>query len=186
MKWIAFFSQTGSEIVEISRRLGRGPDMIVTNNRPAHLRTINRDILSLSPALGITPNKPDLIDYLQKLTHLSGDPNQTLITLHGWLRIIPEEIIQKYPYIYNGHPGLISRYPELKGKDPQKKAWGLGLNTSGCVIHKVTSGVDEGPVIKEKEIPIRNLSMDQLFESLHSTSIDLWVDFLKRNWFPGK
>lgn len=186
MKWIAFFSQTGSEIVEISRHLGRSPDMIVTNNRPAHLRTINRDLLSLSPALGITPNKPDLVDYLQKITHLTGDPNQTLITLHGWLRIIPEEVIKTYPYIYNGHPGLISRYPELKGKDPQKKAWDLGLDTSGSVIHKVTSGVDEGPIILSKEIPIRNLSLDELFESLHNTSINLWVQFLKRNWFPGE
>jgi len=30
-KWIAFFSQTGSEIVAISQALGRWPDYIVTN-----------------------------------------------------------------------------------------------------------------------------------------------------------
>ena len=186
MRWVAFFSQTGSEIVEISRRLNRTPDLIVTNNRPSHLRKIHPEILKLSPALAITPNKPDVIDYLQRLRHMSGEPNQTLITLHGWLRIVPEEIIEMYPHIYNGHPGLITRYPELKGKDPQKKAWDLGLNTSGSVIHKVTAGVDEGPIVDFKEIPIRNLSLDQLFDNLHKTSIDLWVNFLKRNWFSGK
>jgi len=186
MKWVAFFSQTGSEIVEISKRLNRTPDIIITNNRPSHLRTINRDILTLSPAFGITPNKPDVVDYLNKLGHLPGDPNQTLITLHGWLRIIPEEIIKQYPYIYNGHPGLISRYPELKGKDPQLKAWDLNLDTSGCVIHKVTAGVDEGPIFKTREVPIRNLSLEELYTTLHNTSVDLWVEFLKRNWFPGK
>jgi len=32
MIWIAFFSQTGSEIVELSKSIGRRPDLIVTNN----------------------------------------------------------------------------------------------------------------------------------------------------------
>ena len=32
MKWIAFFSQTGSEIVELSKSIGRKPDLLVTNN----------------------------------------------------------------------------------------------------------------------------------------------------------
>ena len=41
--WIAFFSQTGSEIVEVSKLLGRWPDMIVTNERPEHLR--NQEIV---------------------------------------------------------------------------------------------------------------------------------------------
>ena len=31
-KWICFFSQTGSEIVEVSKRLKRLPDFIITNN----------------------------------------------------------------------------------------------------------------------------------------------------------
>ena len=43
--WIAFFSQTGSEIVDISKSLKRWPDVIVTNERPARLRTINAEIL---------------------------------------------------------------------------------------------------------------------------------------------
>ena len=32
MKWIVFFSQTGSEIVELSKSIGRKPDLLVTNN----------------------------------------------------------------------------------------------------------------------------------------------------------
>jgi hypothetical protein len=32
MNWVAFFSQTGSEIVELSKSIKRKPDLIVTNN----------------------------------------------------------------------------------------------------------------------------------------------------------
>ncbi len=33
MKWVALFSQTGSEIRDLSKKLGRSPDLIMTNNR---------------------------------------------------------------------------------------------------------------------------------------------------------
>lgn len=182
MIWVAFFSQTGSEIAEISRQVGRWPDYIITNDRPDHLRTIHPDIVGIDASTVVMSNKPTAEEYMDVLGLIGSKPSQTLITLHGWLRILPEQVIDQYPYIFNGHPGLITRYPELKGKDPQKKAWTLGLQTSGCVIHKVTAGVDEGPVIREKEIPIRSLTLDQLFANLHSTSVKLWVDFLKKNW----
>ena len=108
--WIAFFSQTGSEIVNISKALEREPDLIVTNERPDHLRKINEGI----ELCYVLPNKPTLADYEGVLSAYENP----LITLHGWLRIVPEEIASEYE-IYNGHPGLITLYPELKGKDPQ-------------------------------------------------------------------
>ena len=44
--WIAFFSQTGTEIVDLVEKLGRLPDRIITNERPEHLRQINKQILT--------------------------------------------------------------------------------------------------------------------------------------------
>lgn len=178
-KWIAFFSQTGSEIVEVSTRLNRWPDIIVTNQRSEKVRKIHPQIKEL-PILTL-PNKPTVVDYRSALQAI--DPKTTyVITLHGWLRIVPAEIIEQYPTMFNGHPGLITRYPELKGKDPQMKAWNLNLNTSGCVIHQVTAGVDEGPIMRQAEIPIRNLTLDELFSGLHDVSVDLWCRFLRRHW----
>jgi folate-dependent phosphoribosylglycinamide formyltransferase PurN len=81
--------------------------------------------------------------------------------------------------MYNGHPGLITKYPELKGKDPQIRAFQGNYNTGGCVIHKVTPGVDEGEVLMEREIGIRLLDLNETFRKLHDTSVDMWVEFLK-------
>jgi len=178
-KWITFFSQTGSEIVQVSKRLGRWPDVIVTNQRPESLRKISAELSDRE--IIILPNKPTVEDYLKVLSVI-GKEETYIISLHGWLRIVPEEIIKKYPTMYNGHPGLITRYPELKGKDPQKKAWDLNLDTSGCVIHQVTAGVDEGPIARVKEISIRNLSLEELYTDLHELSVDLWCKFLRRHW----
>ena len=169
--WIAFFSQTGSEIVNLQDALGRVPDLIVTNDRPDHLRKINEGI----ELCYHMPNKHTLEDYQEVLSKYDNP----LVTLHGWLRIVPEEIADKYE-IYNGHPGLITLYPDLKGKDPQVKAWEARYKTIGSVIHKVTAGVDEGPVIMERAFNLeRLLSLDNTFRILHNISTDLWIKFLR-------
>ena len=170
-KWIAYFSQTGSEIVYISKQLGRWPDRIITNKRPEHLRTIHPDIPK--DLLMWTQNKPEVHEY----DWLMRDFVNPIVTLHGWLRVVPAELCNKYE-IYNGHPGLITRYPELKGKDPQMKAWELDHHTAGCVIHKVTAGVDEGEILMEREFGCRLLDLDGLFRKLHETSTGMWIEFL--------
>ena len=169
--WIAFFSQTGSEIVEVSKLLGRWPDLIITNERPDHLRKIHP---ALEGKVAFVENKPTD----EELSMILGQYGNPLVTLHGWLRIMPPYICNRFE-IYNGHPGLITEYPELKGKDPQQKAFDLGLESSGCVIHRVTEGVDEGEILRSRKVSIKGLEIGELFHILHSISVSLWVDFLK-------
>jgi phosphoribosylglycinamide formyltransferase-1 len=169
--WIAFFSQTGSEIVEVSKLLGRWPDLIITNERPDHLRKIHP---ALEGKVAFVENKPTD----EELSMILGQYGNPLVTLHGWLRIMPPYICNRFE-IYNGHPGLITEYPKLKGKDPQQKAFDLGLESSGCVIHRVTEGVDEGEILRSRKVSIKGLEIGELFHILHSISVSLWVDFLK-------
>ena len=170
VKHYAFFSQTGSEIAAIAKQTGEWPDKIITNKRPNKKRSIS-PLLARKKIIYLS-NKPTVEEYLEVL----GD-EQCLITLHGWLRIIPAEVVEKFPEIYNGHPGLISEYEQLKGFNPQEKAYRMGLSVSGCVIHRVTAGVDEGPILKEGRVEIRNLNLEEVYSTLHEKSIEMWVDF---------
>ena len=142
--WIAFFSQTGTEIVDLAESLGRWPDLIVTNQRPAGLRVINKK-LKEADVLVTVSNRPS-VSELEEVIGYYKDP---IVTLHGWLRVMPPSICEKYT-IFNGHPGLITEYPELKGKDPQIRAFEGKYPVIGCVLHRVTAGVDEGRVIAEE------------------------------------
>jgi len=92
---------------------------------------------------------------------------------------MPEVICNKY-LIYNGHPGLITKYPELKGKDPQVKAHKLGHEVAGAVIHKVTAGVDEGRIIMEEYFNATQLDLDSLFRILRDRSLYMWSNLLKQ------
>ena len=176
--WIAFFSQTGAEIADLAEKLGRWPDMIVTNRRPAHLRTIDSRVLR-SGCLYECSNNPTEPQY-RGILNTYEEP---IITLHGWLRIIPPTICKDYS-IFNGHPGLITKYPELKGKDPQVRAYEgikVGLyKEAGTVIHKVTEGVDEGKVLAVEKFNAENINLDELFQTLRDRSLYLWVQLLTK------
>ena len=171
--WVAFFSQTGAEIADLSESLGRWPDIIITNHRPEHLRTVDPRI-DLDKLMW-TKNKPELYEYMWLL----GQVEDPIITLHGWLRVLPEEVCNKFQ-VFNGHPGLITEYPELKGKDPQVRAFEGKYPMAGAVIHKVTAGVDEGRVIMEEYFNASQLDLDELFRILRDRSLYMWSNLLKQ------
>ena len=172
-QWVCFFSQTGSEIDQVRRLLGRDPDLIVFNgNQDQVCKSLLHDLESRFVVL---PNRPSDQDYeeLEKLLH-----TDSLITLHGWLRIIPGWFCNKHK-ILNGHPGLITKYPVLKGFNPQEKAFKLGLPSSGSVIHDVVAEVDSGEILASKEVDIAGLTLEEVYEALHRSSVSLWAEFLK-------
>lgn len=170
--WTAFFSHTGSEIVNISNKLGRRPDVVITNKPPGD-EAIHEGIQENI----YVPNRPSVIDYRGVL-----QPD-TVITLHGWMRIIPPEICDEYE-IYNLHPGLITRYPELKGADPQKRVAESVIKEYdhiGCVIHRVTPGVDEGPILAETSTRNQYSGEEQISCKLHEMATLLWLEYLTCN-----
>jgi folate-dependent phosphoribosylglycinamide formyltransferase PurN len=176
MIWIAFFSQTGSEIVELSKSLGRKPDLIVTNNFEEKIK-FNSGVRELD--VTIMSAKHDLLmNYFrsQSVYNIS----QTIISLHGYLRILPPDICEQYE-VYNGHPGAINLYPELKGKDPQEKVW-LEMekyNIIGSVVHRCTAELDAGDIMKSVEVSNVNFSRDEVYTSLKMTSLSAWNFFMK-------
>lgn len=178
MKWIVFCSQTGSEIKKLSNIIGIYPDLLVTNDIG---KLMIRDwLLSKKIPILSLPNKPILSDY----DFLSDYDLDSLITLHGYLRIMPNEIVLKYK-IYNGHPGLINHNPDLKGLDPQKKAFKNKYRKIGSVIHIVDEGVDSGDVICSYAVNSikRESSLDDYFEVLSYCSLQCWVEFFNNKLY---
>ena len=182
--WKAFFSQSGSEINEISNKIGRFPDAIITNKSCEEMDKINPTLLEKAFNRFIfLPKKPTIEEYREAIRFTD------VITLHGYLRIIPSEICSRYR-IYNGHPGLITKFPELKGKDPQAKVWYNHAERPyyqhGHVIHEVVPEVDAGKVIAEKEFYSKNIynefdSLNDYISKLHTLAIENWTGFMRKS-----
>ena len=178
--WVAFFSMTGSEIQKISQRLEINPDKIFIH----YNKRLNPVDFVLNSEINnkLIKNKPNVEDFdCLNLYEIIGET--PIITLHGFLRIVPPEICSKFK-IYNCHPGDIITYPELKGLDPQKKAVELKLPTTGVVIHEVSPELDSGEIVAYREHIINydfstnTQIIDNLTSELKAIAVDLWVDFL--------
>jgi folate-dependent phosphoribosylglycinamide formyltransferase PurN len=177
-KWLALFSQTGKEIGDISAKVGRFPDLILTDNVQINAN-VDQRIVSNCPIIwrkyrGLS--KEEKIHYYEEYFN-----DYDIITLHGWLNIVPPQICEQFK-IYNGHPGLITQYPELKGKDPQEKAWNniLFYPYVGSVVHRVTAKVDDGEIIAESLLHRSHCtSLEDTFSTLRITSLRAWLDFFQ-------
>lgn len=172
--WIAFFSQSGQAIYNISAFFNRKPDLIITNRQDDEglfLPLKNDKDAGLLNWYKL-PKRPSVNDYKKAL---KGYKNP-VITLNGYLRVIPEEICDVYE-IFNLHPGLITEHPELKGKDPQRRAVEAKHRHVGCVIHRVTPEIDEGEILLVNKIDTKPLSEERIYENLASLAYVMWYEF---------
>ncbi len=75
-----------------------------------------------------------------------------LVCLAGFMRIISPEFVRQYRMrIMNIHPALLPAFP---GLNAQKQALDYGVKVSGCTVHFVDEGLDSGPVILQKAVPV--------------------------------
>lgn len=173
--WVTFFSQTGSEIFNISREINRVPDIIVTNKRKDQILDINQDLFfEYGDRITWLPKKPSIEEYKQVI------PKNALVTLHGWLRIVPPEICNEFE-IYNLHPAPIhlEGYEIYKGKDPQVRIFKDRAKYSGNVIHECIAELDAGKILEHNHFDVRGFDLDMVFKLTHSKATELWCRFLE-------
>lgn len=75
-----------------------------------------------------------------------------IICLAGFMRLISQHIITPYNgRILNIHPALL---PLFKGLHTHQQALDAGVKISGCTVHLVTEGMDEGPILGQAAVPV--------------------------------
>ena len=75
-----------------------------------------------------------------------------LVVLAGFMRILKGEFLRAFPQrVINIHPSLLPAFP---GLESWKQALDHGVKFTGCTVHFVDQGVDSGPIIAQKVVPI--------------------------------
>lgn len=154
-------SSRGSNMDAIlaAAKAGRIPEArprIVISNKPdaAGLKTASEKYGV--PTKVIPPDGLKGWDYDKKLVAALEEagvtPKDGLVCLAGFMRIISPEFVRHYKMrILNIHPALLPSFPGLHA---QKQAVDYGVKVSGCTVHFVDDGVDSGPVILQRTVPV--------------------------------
>jgi len=75
-----------------------------------------------------------------------------LICLAGFMRIVKGRLLEEFTgRMLNIHPALL---PSFKGLHGQRQALEYGVKVSGCTVHIVDPGVDTGPIITQRVVPV--------------------------------
>jgi phosphoribosylglycinamide formyltransferase-1 len=75
-----------------------------------------------------------------------------LICLAGFMRIVKGALMTAYRgRMLNIHPALL---PSFRGLEGQRQALEYGVRWSGCTVHYVDEGVDTGPIIIQRIVPV--------------------------------
>ena len=100
------------------------------------------------------------------------------IILAGYMRLIGPTLLQKYSQrIVNIHPSLLPNFP---GKDAIGQAFDAGVKETGVTVHYVDDGMDTGPVIAQKAVPIlEGDTKDILQKRIQEMEHDLYPSVLQ-------
>jgi phosphoribosylglycinamide formyltransferase-1 len=74
-----------------------------------------------------------------------------LLVLAGYMRLVPPGFIEQFSPIINVHPSLLPAFP---GLDAPAQALAAGVKVSGCTVHLVDEGLDSGPILLQKPVPV--------------------------------
>ena len=99
-----------------------------------------------------------------------------LVVSVGFMRILPKNIVEKFPII-NTHPALLPSFP---GAHAVRDALAAGVQETGTSIHWVDAGVDTGKVISQVRIAVEpGDTQDSLHERIKIQERSLIVETLK-------
>lgn len=85
-----------------------------------------------------------------------------LVILSGFMRLVPPVFVYRFaPMLLNTHPAYL---PEFPGAHAVRDAFESGVSETGASVIVVDDGVDTGPILAQRRVPIRE---DDTEQTLH-------------------
>ncbi len=90
--------------------------------------------------------------YEEEILRLLQKEGVDLVLLAGYMRIVGKRLLDAYHNkILNIHPALLPSFPGLHA---QEQAFNYGVKVTGCTVHFVDEGIDTGPIILQRSVPV--------------------------------
>ena len=95
---------------------------------------------------------PDRESWANKLQETVEHFNPDLVALAGFMKILPPAFVNRFsPNLINIHASLLPLFP---GANAVRDTLEAGVSETGATIHVVDAGVDTGPIIFQRTVPV--------------------------------
>ncbi len=149
-----FASGRGSNLHSLAQAFPPGDSLaslvLLISNKPA------AGALEVAAGLGVgaraLPFERDRGGFEREAAALLAAHEIDLICLAGFMRVLSPAFVERFAgRILNIHPSLLPAFPGLRAP---LQALTAGATVSGCTVHLVDAGVDTGPVLVQRRVPV--------------------------------
>lgn len=120
----------------------------------------------------------DREQYDRALKELIDSYQPDLIILAGFMRILSNEFVNHYLHkMMNIHPSLLPKY---KGLNTHQRVLDAGDKEHGCSVHFVTPELDDGPVILQATVAVKdNDTAETLAKRVHEQEHRIYPEAIR-------
>jgi phosphoribosylaminoimidazolecarboxamide formyltransferase/IMP cyclohydrolase len=101
-----------------------------------------------------------------------------LVVLAGYMQLLSPAFVARFrSRVVNIHPALLPSFP---GLDAIGQALAAGVETTGVTVHFVDEGVDTGPAIAQREVPVpAGVRREELEAAVHAVEHELYPEAIR-------
>jgi phosphoribosylglycinamide formyltransferase-1 len=101
-----------------------------------------------------------------------------LVVLAGYMQLLGEDFVARFrSRIVNVHPALLPAFP---GLDAIGQALAAGVEVTGVTVHFVDEGVDTGPALIQREVPVpAGRDRRELEAAIHAVEHELYPEAIR-------
>jgi len=101
-----------------------------------------------------------------------------LVVLAGYMQLLSAPFVARFRNrVVNIHPALLPAFP---GLDAIGQALAAGVEVTGVTVHFVDEGVDTGPAIARREVPVpAGMRREELEAAVHAVEHELYPEAIR-------
>jgi phosphoribosylglycinamide formyltransferase-1 len=102
----------------------------------------------------VLPLGADREDWDAELAEVVAQHEPDLVVLAGFMRLVGRSFLGRWGgRVVNSHPALLPSFP---GMHAARDALGYGVKVTGCTLFVVDDGVDTGPIVDQRVVPVED------------------------------
>ena len=107
-----------------------------------------------------------------------GAQRADLVVLAGYMQLLSEPFVSRFRgRVVNVHPALLPAFP---GLDAIGQALAAGVRETGVTVHFVDEGIDTGPTIVQRRVPVPVGRERQVLEAaIHTVEHELYPEAIR-------
>lgn len=163
-------------------RLAARPGIVITNNRDSAIFhwCLEHDI----PVRHISAKTHRGAEYADEaIATVLREAGTTLVVCSGYMKPVGPSVLQAFPgHVLNIHPALLPAHggKGMYGDHVHSAVLAAGDSQSGATVHVVTDGIDEGPVVLQRSVPVLpEDTLDSLRARVQGIEPGLYLDAVK-------